>query len=237
MIDQDPFKTGKEKKTISETWMVTFGDLLALLLTFFVLMFSMNSVQVSKWQAVVQSLSENLNPERAKIEDKDWEKVETALVEAKSALTLTYLKKVLDDKLQYDPILQRSTVTQLDDRLAISLPSDLIFEKGSSELSEDALQSLMELAEGLRYIRNRLEVVGHTDLEPVSGVRYPSNWELSLVRAVEIARMIKEAGYDQDIVALGNGESRFSDLSEDIPLDQRYKLARRVDVIIHKEGR
>jgi len=231
-------KPSHEKgKMINDNWMVIFADLLALLLTFFVLMFSMNSVQVSKWEAVIASLSEHLNAERAEVQDEDWKNIEKALVKQKQALSLMYLKKVFEEKLQHDAILSRSNIKLDDDRLVISLPADLIFETGSSRLSNDAYASMQELGAALQYVQNKITVVGHTDPEPTSGVRYPTNWELSLVRAISVSRMIKEAGYRDRIETYGNGSSRFKELSDDIPLHLRYQSARRVDVYIHQEDR
>ncbi len=221
-----------ESKSDPNTWMVIFADLLALLLTFFVLMFSMSSVQVQEWQALVTSLSENLNPERAFIQEQDFKKIDEALVFEEAALSLDYLKNVFEEKLSHDPILTRSTIEVLDDRLAISLPSDLIFELGQAELAPDARSAMLELGEALRAIDNEVMVVGHSDLAPISGRLYPTNWELSLVRALSISKLIRSGGYRGKIEAYGNGSSRFGDLDESIPLDQRYHLARRVDVII-----
>ena len=226
-----------EDQKVGESWLIIFADLLALLLTFFVLMFSMSSVQVSEWQAVVESLSENLNPSRAQIQEENWQNIEAAMVAQKEALSLSYLKKVFEDKLQYDPILRRSSVTLLDDRLAITLPADLIFEKGQSDFSRDAYKSMRELGASLQSIQNKITVVGHTDLEPTSGRYYPTNWELSLVRAISVARLVEQAGYTQNIETFGNGSSRFDELDENIPLDGRYLLARRVDIFIHREDR
>lgn len=222
----------EESKSNPNGWMIIFADLLALLLTFFVLMFSMSSVQVSQWQAMVTSLSENLNPERAKTQDYDWNKIDEALVFEETAMSLEYLKNIFEEKLSRDPILTRSTVSVLDDRLAISLPSDLIFELGQAELEPDARAAMIELGESLRSIDNEVIVVGHSDLSPISGRFYPTNWELSLVRAVLISKLIKAGGYMGTIEAYGNGSSKFADLDESIQLDQRYNLARRVDVII-----
>ncbi len=222
----------EEKKSNAGGWMVIFADLLALLLTFFVLMFSMSSVQVSKWQAMVTSLSENLNPERANIQDEDWNKIDEALVFEETALSLVYLKNIFEEKLSRDPILTRSTVTVLDDRLSISLPADLIFELGQAQLEPDARAAMLELGAALSSIDNEIIVVGHSDLEPISGRFYPTNWELSLVRAISIAQLIKSGGYMGDVEAYGNGSSRFKFLDETIPLDERYHLARRVDVIV-----
>ncbi len=225
----------KPSEPPDESWLIIFSDLLALLLTFFVLLFSMNSVQVAKWEAVIESLSQNLNKKMAKIDDKDWKNIEVSMVPEKEALSLPYLKKILEDKLQYDPILGRSSVNLLDDRLIITLPADLIFEKGQSELSLDAYRSMKELGASLQFIQNKITVVGHTDLEPTSGRYYPSNWELSLVRAISIAKMIENAGYTKNIETFGNGPSRFDELDKNIPLDERYLLARRVDVVIYRE--
>lgn len=224
-------------KPPSESWLIIFADLLSLLLTFFVLMFSMSSVQVSKWEAAVKSLSENLNKSRAQILQIDWHNIEASLVPQKEALSLSYLKKVFEDKLQYDPILRRSSVTLLDDRLAITLPADLIFEKGQSEFSRDAYKSMQELGAALQSIENKITVVGNTDPEPTSGKYYPTNWELSLVRALSVARLIKQAGYSNNIEIFGNGPSRFDELDDNIPLNERYILARRVDIFIYREDR
>ncbi len=226
-----------EDEKVGESWLIIFADLLALLLTFFVLMFSMSSVQVSKWQAVVESLSENLNPNRAMIQEEDWQNIEAAMVPQKEALSLSYLKKIFEDKLQYDPILRRSSVALLDDRLSITLPADLIFEKGQSEFLQEAQNSMRELGASLQSIPNKITVVGHTDLEPTSGRYYPTNWELSLVRAISVAKLIAQAGYTRNIEIFGNGPSRFDELDENIPLDGRYLLARRVDIFIHRENR
>lgn len=222
---------------VGESWMIIFADLLALLLTFFVLMFSMSSVQVSEWKAIVESLSENLNPSRAQIQEENWQNIEASMVPQEEALSLSYLKKIFEDKLQYDPILRRSSVTLLDDRLAITLPADLIFQKGQSEFSRDAHNSMRELGASLQSLHNKITVVGHTDLEPTSGRFYPTNWELSLVRAISVAKLIEQAGYTQNIESFGNGSSRFDELDGSISLNDRYLLARRVDIFIHREAR
>jgi len=228
-------KEPQQQKASEESWLIIFADLLSLLLTFFVLMFSMSSVQVSQWEAAVKSLSENLNRSRAQIQQEDWHNIEAALVPEKEALSLPYLKRIFEDKLQYDPILRRSSVTLLDDRLAITLPADLIFEKGQSEFSRDAYKSMRELGASLQSIENKITVVGHTDPEPTSGRFYPTNWELSLVRALSVARLIKQAGYTHNIEIFGDGPSRFDELDESIPLNERYILARRVDILIYRE--
>lgn len=228
-------KEPPQQKAGEESWLIIFADLLSLLLTFFVLMFSMSSVQVSQWEAAVKSLSENLNRSQAQIQQEDWHNIEAALVPEKEALSLPYLKRILEDKLQYDPILRRSSVKLLDDRLAITLPADLIFEKGQSEFSRDAYKSMRELGASLQSIENKITVVGHTDPEPTSGRFYPTNWELSLVRALSVARLIKQAGYTRHIEIFGDGPSRFDELDKSIPLNERYILARRVDILIYRE--
>jgi chemotaxis protein MotB len=227
----------ESRKNNNDGWMVIFADLLALILTFFVLLYSMSSVQVSEWKILVASLSNHLNPERAQIDVKKWEAIERALVKEKEGFEFSYLKQVFDEKIKENSILRRSTITVLDDRMAISLPADLMFTKGSSVLNDDAKSALLVLGDSLRLLKNKIVVVGHSDLEAVSGKTYPSNWELSLVRAISVANMIKESGYLDAIETYGNGTSRFKELSSEIPLHERYRMSRRVDVIIRKTDR
>ncbi|NOZ43249.1 MAG: OmpA family protein, partial [Alphaproteobacteria bacterium] len=187
------------RKAAGESWLIIFADLLSLLLTFFVLMFSMSSVQISQWQAAVKSLSENLNRSPAHIEQKNWHNADTALVAQTEALSLPYLKKIFEEKLQYDPILRLSKIRLHGGRLSITLPTDLLFKKGQAEFSAGSYRSMQELGDALQPIKNKITVVGYTDPTPTSGKTYPTNWELSLVRALSVARLIKQAGYSHTI--------------------------------------
>jgi len=82
-------------------------------------------------------------------------------------------------------------------RMVIELPSNILFESGDAALSDQGEQTLAEVAGVLRTIANRdFLVVGHTDNVPIRSRRFPSNWELSTQRAVNVVRYIQEQGVD-----------------------------------------
>jgi len=212
-------------------WMVTFTDLAALMLAFFVLLFSMSSVRLDSWQVAIDSLSRNLNPTRV-------DKVVPAAVpfnigttSPKRASNLDYLATVLKEAMRNDAVLSSARIMRSDERLIVALPGDLLFEKGRADISERAAKSLLTLGSVLRNIGNQIGVNGHSDPEPVSGDAYRSNWELSLARAGAVADALRGSGYGRDIVAYGFADSRYRQLPE-MEEDRRRALARRVDIVI-----
>ncbi|RMF10180.1 MAG: chemotaxis protein MotB [Alphaproteobacteria bacterium] len=219
-------------------WMVVFADLLSLLLTFFVLVFSMNSVQVEDWKAVVQTLSDRLNPNRVLMQQERYEGHEQNAVDLPLSESLEYLNTVIEEKLAGDPVLGQARVRLLDDRLAISIPSDLLFKTGSAEIADDDVyKAVSELAAMLSRLENRIAIIGYTDPSPVSGTQYTTHWELSIDRALAIARILAGSGYDQPIATFGYGGTRFGDLLKDLPVELQSRLSRRVDIVVRETER
>jgi chemotaxis protein MotB len=218
----------------SNAWMVTFADLTALLLTFFVLLFSMSSVNIAEWDEVITALSKKLGENIEADDGNDGSDLAVLETFVPKAVDLEYLRNVLSNKLQSDPILSKAELQMKSDRMVISLPSDSLFKASSAELTEAALGAVSVLGDALLVIGNRVDVAGHTDPIPISTWAYPSNWELSLARAVSVASAFRNAGYTPGIAAIGYGDSRFGNLPRDITEKERYVLARRVDVIIRQ---
>jgi chemotaxis protein MotB len=230
------FPPREEQDTPS--WMIVFADLLSLLLTFFVLLFSMNSVQVEDWRAVVQTLSDRLNPDRVLIQEEPYEGHEQNAVDVPLAKSLEYLNTVIEETLAQSPVLKQARVRLLDDRLAVSIPADLLFRTGSTEIAdEDVRLAVSELAVLVRNLENRVSVVGYTDPSPVDGTPYGSHWELSVSRSLVIARILTENGYRQPIPAIGYGGQRFGDLLDGLPVELQSRLSRRVDIVIEESER
>ena len=220
-------------KPSSRAWMITFADLMSLLLTFFVLLFSMSQVKLDAWNALVQALSERLNP------SVEWTdpalRFDTNAPEAQErrAVDLSYLQRILEEKIATDPLLSRGLILRLDDRLLLSLPADLLFPPGSAAPTPAARNAAAVLASALAFVANQLEVQGHTDPDPVSGSgQFASNWELSLARSTAIANAVAEGGYSLPIHVFGLADSRFFDLSTALSEARRMRLARRVDLIL-----
>lgn len=218
------------------TWMVIFADVLALLLTFFVLLFSMNSVKIEGWQAIVDTFSERLNPARPETVAEVSPVSGAAKVYRSSALDLDYLSNILEVKVSDHPLLGQGLIRRFDDRLVFSVPTDLLFEPGAARLAPGNVRAVAELGEMFRSVSNRISVAGHAERLADSDGEFANHWDLSLARAVRIASAIRAAGYFRHVPAFGEGNARF-DILEDGPRDlDGGRFARRIDIVIEKAG-
>ena len=227
-----PVEPASGPPPIGFAWMITFTDLIALMLTFFVLLFSMSKVEQRQWQNLTDALADNLNliSDRYLAQPKltlDIESVQTL-----PSADLDYLGQLLSQDLSADPLLRESILRRLDDRIVLVLPGELLFAPDSTALAASGRRSLIALAGLLRHVNNGIEVLGHADPRK-PGAGYVSNWELSLTRALSVARMLNVAGYSGQVVARGFGHSRFGALSPRLSEAQRLALGRRVELVIH----
>jgi chemotaxis protein MotB len=226
-----PFQRHEEKG--APVWLVTFADLVALLLAFFVMLFATIEVELDRWTVMVRSLSQTFAPsQQSKFRKPDAEK-NVEIVRQTNAVDTTYLSALLRERTQKHPDLRFVIVQKLDDRLIIALPSDVLFDPGSAVPVAGATKSLYALAGLLSKVDNQVDVIGHTDPRPVSSGGVKNNWTLSIARAAAVSNALRQAGYSRPMRTLGYSDRRFDDLSPEIGLVQRYALARRVDIVVH----
>lgn len=220
------------KRDNSQAWLLTFTDLSALMLTFFVLLFSMSTVDDADWQNLTDALAPRL-PTLQQVTVALPTSDETAdAVERVPGTDLDYLQAVLKQQVTGNEALSGATVTRDGELLIVSLPGDLLFAPGSIELGEAGQEAVFALSGVLRTLRNVVEIAGHADPTP-PGASYPSNWELSLARAAALSGVLGDLGYDGRIVARGYGHAQYSAIDTDLPVAQRMARARRVDILIH----
>lgn len=215
----------------SVAWILIFTDMVALLLSFFVMLFSMSAVPVNEWETTIDILEEalNLSSEEEKDPTEDYNISSVLLERAKT--NVNYLLPIIEPKIKQDEMIKDSPVILLDDRIVISLSGDLLFPPGKAELTKRARQALFNLGGVLRNIRNTIGVYGYSEEENFDKNEYASNWELSLARAISVANELRRAGYMEEILSFGYGRARSFRLSN-IPKDRRQELSRRVDIVI-----
>jgi chemotaxis protein MotB len=139
----------------------------------------------------------------------------------------------------YDLSMQKlSSVSSIelvpDKAVRIILMSDLLFDLGEANIKEDAKASLREVAEVLRQTEYMVNVAGHTDDLPISTTEFPSNWELSTARAVQVARFLMK---DMDIPEekfYVTGHALYQPVKPNSS-DMNRAANRRVEIIITKE--
>jgi chemotaxis protein MotB len=225
-----------------ERWLITYADMITLLMVFFIVMYSMANTDLKRFAQVAESIkiafhtlgagegaagligeggaAESSRP--SPILFQNLPPQQRDFISVTSELT-AFAKEV---GLQGD-----ISVNMNLEGIIISLSNALIFEPGSAELRPESMETLHEIAEILKRTNNPVRVEGHTDNVPTNSPLYPTNWELSVARAVTIVRyLVEEEGLSPDrLSAAGNAEFKAV-----APNDSRANRAlnRRADIVI-----
>ena len=215
-----------------EIWLLSMSDMIALMLTFFVLLYAISTLR-NEVRIALKPLNETPVVIRLNNQEAIQRNVEHLLLDTR--ISLPYLARILEETLSKDPFLSDAVVTVGQDWLVLSLPSHLLFQEGSSRLSQDSQASIEGLAAVLAVLPSRISVVGHTNSKPIRTALYPSNWHLSLARAAEVSNAIRRAGYKRIIRTAGHADGAENLIDSRLPLELRETLALRVDVILHRE--
>ncbi len=185
-------------------WLVIFTDLMALMLAFFVLLFSMSQIEQRKWQGLVEALSSDRNSLREVENVKpavEYQPEQEAVV---PGADLDYLTPVIREQIAAHPLLAQATIHRAAERLVISLPAGLLFGAGAAVPAPEAAALGSALVSVLRNLNNAVEVEAH--LEGAGAARAPyADWELALARAAAFTGILTRAGYAGRIVARATG--------------------------------
>ncbi len=218
------------------TWILSFTDVMALMLTFFVMMFAMSHPKEEAWEDFADTIKTNFSkfdgPSAFRGPEED---IQIDQINFNQALDLSYLKAIMGVLLKEEPSLSRVQMIEQPGALILSLPDDILFEPGQADVRAGSDKALYALAGSLSRIQNRIEVVGHADPRPVTGGAFSSNWDLSLARAAHVAAVLENVGYDSPITIRGASSGRYRDLSTHIPEELRLSLSRRVDIVIMED--
>lgn len=226
-----PAYKGQEKDG-GQAWLLTFTDLTALMLTFFVLLYSMSTINEDDWQNLIEALSPKLSSIQEVTVAMPSSDQDAEAVERLPGTDLDYLSNLLKEQVKEDEILARAAISRGDERIILSLPGDLLFASGSTALSEKAQAAIFALGGVLRNLNNVVEVAGYADPAPPSGT-YTTNWELSLARAASLSGMLATSGYKGAILVRGYGHAQYQAPPGEADTAASMAAARRVDIIIH----
>ncbi|MCY7851441.1 flagellar motor protein MotB [Bacillus spizizenii] len=216
----------------SSSWMVTFSDLITLILVFFILLFSMSQIDLQKFKAAVDSIQKEgggLQPDQTSIEKKNTSPADAKKQEDQQDQLLkkvnTYIK---------DNHLKAQMTAKRDERgVVLVLQEAVLFVSGEAKVLKNAETLLHQIAVLLQTIPNDIQVEGHTDSRNISTYRYPSNWELSAARASGVIQYFtsKEKLPSKRFIAVGYADTK---PVKDNKTNEHMKENRRVEIVIKK---
>jgi chemotaxis protein MotB len=202
-----------------DAWMVTFSDLLTLLMTFFVLIFA------SQDPVPPEQLQQAFGPTKGVFDLYRKGFLQDIFVVARRDLSQDLVQVFLNEIGSID-----IEVEQQERGLVITLPTDAFFPPGRAELNPRARQRIDRLAEFLAVTQHRIRVEGHTDDRETPAPPYPSVWELSVARAHRVLTRLSAHGIDENRLSLagyGPTRPRFEGVSR-LALERN----RRVEIVI-----
>ncbi|MBI5672452.1 MAG: OmpA family protein [Nitrospirae bacterium] len=225
-----------------ERWLVSYADFITLLFAFFVVMYSISSVNVGKYRTVSESIKAALNP----IVSPPSSPTPLALSTSKAALTApdspgskeVAIRKLrnLVKGIKASPQLAMVRITEkMNGDIVITIPDQLLFNSGEAAVRSEALRFLEGLGTAIVELNRHTRIEGHTDNVPIRTAQFPSNWELSSTRAVMVVRVLSELyGVPADhLAAVGHAETR--PVTANADAEQRAKN-RRVEVVILEQA-
>ena len=207
-----------------DAWLATYGDMITLLMCFFVIFFSVSDVNVALFEDMKNGFKSD---------------VTNTETQTPIGMLASRLDSIYDNPEDDDPDVE---VELMKRGINITLGSNDLFGSGSATLSRKGRGIVDEITATLTDIVSdyhlTMDVEGHTDDVPIRSFRFPSNWELSASRAANVVRKMTESG------GIPKEQSRaigFADMRPKIqPRDSSGALVRgareanrRVEIIIH----
>ncbi len=241
-------KIRKEEKADLNAWMVTFGDLLMLLLTFFVLLLTMKNTDQVKAREMFDHILQYSNGKQIEFVPivgggPSFENGKTKVAPIKVKNT-TVLSSLIDriNGLQAIPVKGgnknlKELIEITDDKRGVKviIESDRVFKSGSDQIKKESVPMLNAVGKLFRFVENDIIIMGHTDNVPISVKKFPSNWELSVHRALSVLKFLtsNNVGLRAERLATGG----FGKISPRFPNDtpKHRAINRRVEFILIKE--
>lgn len=229
-----------------ERWLVSYADFMTLLFAFFVVMYAVSSVNEGKYRILSNALGSAFGSSHATpiglppINIQPQLPLQPLVLHGPKARApdamrrekdhMTAMARSLLDALA--PLVQQGKVriTQSTRGITVEINASVLFAPGSAVLANESRQALTAVAGVLRNDQHPIQVEGHTDNTPINNAQFPSNWELSTVRASSVVRLFIENGVKKErLSAVGYGDTRPLAPNDSIQDRQRN---RRVEVVI-----
>ena len=222
-----------------DEWLATYSDCVTLLMTFFVLLYAMSSVDENKMRALSQAFRTVMAGEAGDTileyslyngdvpliggeiptDTIDGEKIEESMYYQVSKFVDEHdLEAVVD-------------IIETDLGVAIQLRDNILFETSKSDLRSESKEILDSIAALISSMNNNIVVEGHTDNRPINTAEFPSNWELSVDRAINVVRYFVENEKIDPSRLSATGYGEFQPIVDN-DTEENMEKNRRVNILI-----
>ncbi|MDE2600388.1 MAG: flagellar motor protein MotD [Rhodocyclaceae bacterium] len=206
-------KRHEEEHENHERWLVSYADFITLLFAFFVVMYAISSVNEGKYRILSDAINSafrnipgttagamqvlNTTQQTSKLVTPPQIRPSSPKVEEQKRKNRDRMRNMAQQLMAVlNPLVKAGQVRVTENALGITLDIDasVLFEPGQATLDEQAIVVLANVGKILAGSDFPITVEGHTDNTPISNIQFPSNWELSVVRASSVVRLFIENG-------------------------------------------
>jgi len=216
-------KVMKENK---ERWLLTYADMITLLMVFFIVLFAMSNLDAKKYQSLAESLNDVFVGQKAILDAPSQ-----SVIPSQSSNELAEMEKQLRDTISEQGLVSKVTINYESEGIVLSFQDTVLFDLGSANLRSEAVSVIEKVTGILSKIPLKIRVEGNTDDLPIHTAQFPSNWELSVARATSVVRiMIQNTKMNPNLISIvGHGE--YKPVAPNDSAENRQQN-RRVDIVI-----
>lgn len=223
-------KRREEEPENHERWLVSYADFITLLFAFFVVMYAVSSVNEGKYKVLSNSLTNAFNNKTGEPGGQPVAVIQGALPmlprpvirvdkapetvknEAKKAEQRQKMKNVAGSIMEaLQPLVAAGKVRLLETSrgVTIEINDSVLFSAGQARLQPASISAMGVIAQVLADTDYPITIEGHTDNVPIATPQFPSNWELSAMRATTVLRLFNDGGVGAErLTAIGYGDTR-----------------------------
>ena len=220
--EESPFTESSEK----DRYLITYADLITLLLGLFIMLYTSSNLDLQKYENILGAIGDVFGNEvpTLKVDNKTIENFTTPL---------DNLKQDVENLINNNGYSSSIKLEENSRGITIHILEEIVFPSGSADLKKGSLIVLSQLGAIIRKLPNDIRIEGHTDNVPISNAAFPSNWHLSVARALNTAYYLvnKENLAADKVSIVGFSEYKPIETNE-TPAGRASN--RRVDIVIIK---
>lgn len=215
-------------------WLITYADLITLLLAFFIILYAMNRTQQVKFSLVAQALANKFDSASAIGSAPGPSIISGASgiqAQHRELVRLDHLASRLQTAVQKVGVAKQVSVTENQRGVLVSLNATVLFRPGSATLTPRSVAILDRVGQALASVPNQVEVAGYTDSTPIRTVQFPSNWQLSAMRSANVVYVLSRVPHLNPSRLAVMGFGRYHPRATNATSAGRQKN-RRVDILV-----
>ena len=198
---QKPEEEHKMESAGGMRWLLTYSDMITLLLAFFIILYALSNIQKNKYEALVQALRAAFNGHQITVTKVHLHKrapypLHNQAHKNTGTTEADKLYNELENVLKQDGLANEVTVAKLPYGVNMIFLNGILFQEGHASLDAQALKPLTDIGRVLHAIPNAIVIQGYADDLPINTPVYHSNWDLSAMRAARVADYWMNQGID-----------------------------------------